>query len=207
LAIKQLRYGLEHMAPAFQQDHEVLVNAVKDLQEHLGRHHDAFWLEERLLAAVESLRADGLENLGSGLSQALARLVDERHHRYAEFVSVTEGLTAASLGERIRLGLWPQGEALPESAKGNGQAAGEAPVGAAAPGDGGQPARPKASRRKPAAREPATAVEASSAATTAKKPAPAKPKAAPAAAKPAATQPQARPRPARGKRPVKATSG
>jgi CHAD domain-containing protein len=105
IGVKRLRYALELLEPAFDDSHARLIARTKSLQGVLGKHHDLVLLEELLTRALKRLSEHGRRALADGLVGPLERVRVERRARYAEFLTATQGLSAASFADEVRRGL------------------------------------------------------------------------------------------------------
>lgn len=115
VAVKRFRYALELLEPAFQLGYDELIGRAKALQEILGRHHDHCLLEDMLTRTLSRLTEHGRATLAAGLLGPIERLRAERHERFREFVTATDGVDVARIAEDVRVGLGLEAAASTES--------------------------------------------------------------------------------------------
>jgi CHAD domain-containing protein len=105
--LKQLRYALEYLEPAFLEGTGPFQELTKGLQDALGHHHDAVLLVELMADHQAKLAARGRTVLVGGLQQAIRRAEARRRDLYRAFQAAVPATPVAALSQSLWVALDP----------------------------------------------------------------------------------------------------
>ena len=105
IAVKRLRYALEWIAPTARGGFAIVIHRAVALQDCIGRHHDATQLLRLIENVKEELIGRGRTALAEGLQHCRDTVAMERDQHYAEFLAMTQQMTASAIHRDVRSAL------------------------------------------------------------------------------------------------------